>query len=215
MNQFKAARSGDLQQLRGALTVDNVNDGNVFGCTALHCAASDGHDECVKFCIEMGTNVNARANGGLTPLHVASSNGHVNVVRLLLNAGAMVEVTDRYGWTPLHRAIDTKRVDVARRLIDRGVMVSNVKLDEHVPEISDWITTFIDSRSNCRCAAIAFIGVHRYHRTTMTGNNDINVLQLISKHIWSSRLDDSWNGTTNKEHCQIQSSASYCQIKSL
>jgi ankyrin repeat protein len=80
MDQFKAARVGDLQQLRDVLTVDNVNDVD-RGWTALHWAASYGHDECVKFCIEMGANVNARTNVGWTPLHFASFQEHVNVVR--------------------------------------------------------------------------------------------------------------------------------------
>jgi hypothetical protein len=64
MNQFEAARVGDLQQLRVALSVDNLNDGDEYGCTALHYAAEYGHDECVKYCIEMGADVNARCNDG-------------------------------------------------------------------------------------------------------------------------------------------------------
>jgi hypothetical protein len=33
MNQFDAAENGDLQQLRVALTVENVNDGNEYSIT--------------------------------------------------------------------------------------------------------------------------------------------------------------------------------------
>jgi subtilase family serine protease len=68
--------------------------------------------------------------------------------------------------------------------------VSNVKLDEGLPAIPDWVTTFVEARSKCRTAAITIIGIHKYHRTTVTGNNDINVIKLISEHIWSTRLDD-------------------------
>jgi ankyrin repeat protein len=39
MSQFEAARIGDLQQLRVALTAGNVNDVDVYGRTALHWAA--------------------------------------------------------------------------------------------------------------------------------------------------------------------------------
>jgi hypothetical protein len=44
MDQIEAARSGDLQQLRVALTVDNVNnvDGSGNRLTALHWAAYKG-----------------------------------------------------------------------------------------------------------------------------------------------------------------------------
>jgi hypothetical protein len=37
MNQFEAAEMGDLQQLRVALTVNNVNAVDSDGWTALHC----------------------------------------------------------------------------------------------------------------------------------------------------------------------------------
>jgi ankyrin repeat protein len=111
---------------------------------------------------------------------------------VLLDAGAMVDATDKYGRIPLYYAIRDKRVAVARLLVDRGGKVSNVKLDEDVPAIPDRVTVFIESRSRCRFASIAIIGIHKYHRTTMTGNIDINVIKLISKHIWSMRMDDGW-----------------------
>jgi hypothetical protein len=36
MNQFDAARFGDLQQLRAALTMNNVSDVDSYNWTALH-----------------------------------------------------------------------------------------------------------------------------------------------------------------------------------
>jgi ankyrin repeat protein len=189
---FTSAWKGDLQQLRVALTVDNVNDVDGAGYTALHYAVSNGNVDCVKYCIEMGANVNARTITGYVPLLVASWNWHVDVVCVLLDVGAIVDATDYNGWTPLHRAINNKYVRVAQLLIDRGAKVSNVKLDEYVPAIPDWVTTFVESRSNCRSVSIAIIGIHKYRRTNVTGNNDINVLRLISKHIWSTRMDDMW-----------------------
>jgi ankyrin repeat protein len=196
MDQFEAAQHGDLQQLRVALTVDNVNDGDDDGrndCwTALHWAADNGHNECVKFCIEMGANVNARNNEGTTALHLASWEGHANVVCVLLDTGAIIDATDSDGWTPLYWAIRSKWVNVIHLLVDRGAKLSHVKLDKYVPSIPDWITTFIESRFKCRYAAITIIGIHKYRRTAVTGNNDINVLRLISKHIWSTRMDVAW-----------------------
>jgi hypothetical protein len=192
MDQFEAAREGDLQQLRVALTASNVNDIDGGGWTAFHWAAYDGSVDCLNYCIEMSANVSARTDEGWTPLHFASWNGHVNVVRVLLDAGVLVDVTDDYGWTPLYHALKYERVDVAQLLIDRGAKVSNVILDRDVPAIPDWVTAFVESRSNCRCAAIIIIGIHKYRRTTVTGNNDINVLRLVSKHIWSTRMDNVW-----------------------
>jgi ankyrin repeat protein len=144
--------------------------------------------------VEMGANVNARDGDGLTPLHFASS---VGVVRILLDAGATVDAPENSGWTTLFLAIRYNFVDNARVLIDRGANVSNVKLDNDVPAIPDWVSTFVASRSNCRCVAIVIIGIHKYHRTHMTGNNDINVLKLIAKHIWSTRMDGNWIANIN------------------
>jgi hypothetical protein len=194
MNQFEAVQRGDLDQLRAALTLDNVNVQNGFdGWTTLHCAAANGHVECSKYCIEMGAKVNAQSKNGYTPLHCASSHGFVDVVRLVLDAGAIVDATDREGWTPLYCAIRYNHIVVARLIIDRGGKVSNVKLDDRSPAIPDWITSFVASRSKCRTVAVAIIGIHRFQHTTITGNNDINVLKLIGKHIWSSQMDDGWS----------------------
>jgi hypothetical protein len=105
------------------------------------------------------------------------------MARVLLDAGAMVDEISNVGWTPLGYAICSKSFNVVRLLLDRGAKVSNVKLDESVPSIPDWVTAFVDSRSNCRTASIIIIGIQKYHRTTVTGNNDINVLKLISVRI--------------------------------
>jgi ankyrin repeat protein len=146
----------------------------------------------------MGGNVNVRDRRGSTPLHNASY--HVNVVRVLLEAGAMVDATDKGGHRPLCFAIRNNCVDVARLLLDRGAKVSNVQLNEVLPAIPNWVTTFVESRSNCRLASIFIIGMHKYRRTTMTGNNDINLLRLISKHIWSTRMDNAWVDTEKQEN---------------
>jgi hypothetical protein len=208
MDQFVAAKMGYLQQLRVALTVDNVNDCDEYGRTALHLAACNGQDECVKYCVKMGANVNARTNHGWTPLHIAAMDGRVDFARVFLDADVLVDATDNYGMTPLHFAIDNKRVDVAQMMIDQGAKVSNVKLDEYVPAVPDWITTFIESRSTCRFVAVIVIGIHKYHHTSVTGNNDINVLKLISKHIWSTQMDNAWPETRN-ERCMTQVNTIY------
>jgi ankyrin repeat protein len=196
MDRFEAAGDGDVNQLRRLLTIDNVDDVDPGGCTALHWAseASRNRLECVKLCLEMGANVNETDDCGLAPLHCASAKGYLDVVRVLLDVGATVDATNcyMYEWTPLYNAIRFGYVDTARLLIDRGGKVSNVKRDRCLPAIPDWVDTFIASRLRCRFAATVIIGIHKYHRTNVTGNNDINVLRSIGKHIWSTRMDDVW-----------------------
>jgi ankyrin repeat protein len=192
-NQFEAAREGDLDQLRVALTLGNVD--SVFGGsrTALHFAAWFGHFECVKLCLEMRANVNALSSIGHTPLYCASTKGHANIARLLLDAGANVHIADIDGLTPLYRALYHKHLDIARLLIDRGAMTSNVNVNPN------WVTSFSASRSKCRSVAVIIIAIHKFHQTNITGNNDINVLRLIGKHIWSTRMDGAWSKSKTKK----------------
>jgi ankyrin repeat protein len=161
--------------------------------TALHLAALGGHVDCVMWCLEMRANVSARDGVGCTPLHYASFvSGNVDIVRVLLDAGATVEARTNSRWSSLHCAIATDRVNVMRALIDRGAKVSNVQLDQYVPTIPAWVTTFVASRSKCRSVAVTIIGIHKFHRTRITGKNDHNVMRLIGKRIWSTRMDGVW-----------------------
>jgi ankyrin repeat protein len=188
----QAAEDGDLGSLRELLISGNVNNVNVYAQTTLHFAAKKGQTVCCSFVLEIGGDVNARAIDGSTPLYLASLNGRVEVTRVLLDAGATVDTPDKGGRTSLYHAIRYNRCNVAHLLIDRGASIKNVKLDDDVTGVPKWIYQIIASRSRSRTAAIALIGIHVYHRTTITGNNDINVLRLVGKHIWSSRMNDVW-----------------------
>jgi ankyrin repeat protein len=195
MNQFEAAGAGNLQTLRSLLTPNNVDDMDerVYGCTTLHVAVMWAHD-CVKLCLELGANVNLRAIDGWTSLHfVIDDKMGYQIARELLDAEAIIDAPiidalDGGETTPLQRALENTRVEVAQLLLDRGAKISNLKL----AVIPSWFTAFVASRSNCRGAAIIVIGIHKYHRTNITGNSDINVLRLVSKHVWSTRMDDVW-----------------------
>ena len=64
------------------------------GATVLHCAASNGHDECVKTILAAGGDVKAVDNNKRTPLILAAWHGHDNVVELLLDANAELWAKD-------------------------------------------------------------------------------------------------------------------------
>ena len=53
------------------------------GHTALHKAASNGHEAVVQVLVDEGADVNAKDDGGRTALHHASLNGHEAIVLLL------------------------------------------------------------------------------------------------------------------------------------
>jgi ankyrin repeat protein len=53
------------------------------GSTALHGAASGGHEAVVRLLVVLGADRDAIDNDGSTALHLAASEGHEAVVRLL------------------------------------------------------------------------------------------------------------------------------------
>jgi hypothetical protein len=79
MDQFRAAREGDLQKLRDALTVGNVNRMDVVGFTALHF----GRIECMKYCLDMHANVNNRNKYGSAQLRGFVNPSHSSKTKLL------------------------------------------------------------------------------------------------------------------------------------
>jgi hypothetical protein len=146
----------------------------------------------------MGAKVDARSSVGETALHRASCRGHVAIVRVLLCAGASVDATVDRGYNPLYYAIRYHQLEVARVLIDAGASVSKVKLNIYLAVIPDWVHELVSARTLCRRASMTLIGVHKFHRTQITGANDVNVIRHISKHIWSLRLDNAWIMTTGE-----------------
>lgn len=104
---FKAAKSGDVAQVKELLQSDNslvsIIDGD--GSTPLHYASWKGHKELAAFLLESGANVNAHnqnTHWGTTPLHAAAHGNRGAIVALLLEHGAEIHAADLNGNTPLH-----------------------------------------------------------------------------------------------------------------
>nr|XP_053654673.1 putative ankyrin repeat protein RF_0381 [Cherax quadricarinatus] len=53
--------------------------------TALHIAAAEGYDDCVKMLLDAGADVNCQDDDGRTPLHYAAENNNADIVQMLLN----------------------------------------------------------------------------------------------------------------------------------
>ncbi|RSL79515.1 hypothetical protein CEP51_007287 [Fusarium floridanum] len=75
--------------------------------TPLQAAASQGHDNVVRFLLDKGADANLGGGEYLTPLIAASVGGHENVVRTLLmkKHGVNVNFTDGYWGNALERAL--------------------------------------------------------------------------------------------------------------
>jgi ankyrin repeat protein len=78
----------ELLLSRGA-EIDEKNTSEYYeGYTPLFWAADENHEELVRFLIDNGANVNARAANGSTPLSIAAEAGHETMMDILNSNGA-------------------------------------------------------------------------------------------------------------------------------
>ena len=99
----------------------NVNEVNPDNkSTALHFAASKGHNASVEALLSWGAEVNLQNYIGYTPLHLACQHGHLICVLTLLKAGASFTLPENWGGLPIHKAASNNRVEVVKTLLEHG-----------------------------------------------------------------------------------------------
>lgn len=95
-----ASYSGNIQCLEFYINHNLLSDVNIASdqmFTPLHCAASRGHANVIKYLHGLGANINARAaEPGFLPLHLAMLNTQLSAVETLLNLGSHVTM-DKWG----------------------------------------------------------------------------------------------------------------------
>lgn len=101
-----------------------VTDRDVYGCTALMRAASNGDLGTVNVLLQHGSDVNAVSDNQETPLTFAVVWNRPRVVAALTNAGAALDWADDAGWTPLRYAIAERNWKIAEFLQDQGAPVT-------------------------------------------------------------------------------------------
>ena len=111
-----AVESGDFKATQKCLDAGAPIDG-VLGKTSyrvLHKAAKGGSIELVKFLIERGAEVNARAEYGWTPLDIAIKKNRKEVIQLLRANGGKtdVELTDKTSVTWLKMRLKAYKSDI-------------------------------------------------------------------------------------------------------
>lgn len=91
------------------------------GLTALHCAASRGHTECIDTLISLcGAHTDLIDTNGCTALHYAVTLGHADATSRLLDLEADPNRQDRKGRTPAHCGCSKGQLETVKLLKDRS-----------------------------------------------------------------------------------------------
>ncbi|KAK6067202.1 ankyrin repeat protein [Seiridium cupressi] len=91
-------------------------------CSALHCAARNGHLNCMLFYIkhDLFSDINCRAQWGVTLMHIAAEFDQLAVIRYLHQHGIDVNSTSMDGQVPLHRAVLCRQTQAIKVLVELG-----------------------------------------------------------------------------------------------
>jgi ankyrin repeat protein len=82
------------------------------GWSPIGYAAFQGHLEVVRFLLDSGADVDARAPNQATPLMFAARNGHIEVARLLIERGADVDLKSDTGASAMVWAAERGNTDI-------------------------------------------------------------------------------------------------------
>jgi len=115
-----SAVRGDDMTIRLLIDWDAKEAKDSKGGTALHHAASNGHDSTVRMLVEtLGAYKEAKNDIGETALHHAASNGHNSTVYMLVETlGADKEAKNNQGETALHCAAWDGHDSTVRMLVE-------------------------------------------------------------------------------------------------
>ena len=98
-----AIRAHNLKLVRAALCDEglDIDAVGVYGWTALHEAASCGHQDMVLILLDHGADPDIQDSvQKCTPIHFAAKNGHLEVVRSLVRSGARIDLRNAAGKIP-------------------------------------------------------------------------------------------------------------------
>lgn len=102
---------------------DNINSIDVYGYTALHHAASNGHKESLKFLIENNSDIDFQTHDSSknTGLHLAAKEGHLECVKFLVTHKAKLDCLNKDDEIPYQLALEKMHADCANYLREEMV----------------------------------------------------------------------------------------------
>lgn len=115
-----ASLQGDLDSIK--LMVDGQEaEINKTGWAPLHYAATNGHNDVVKYLVDHAAYIDAESPNGTTPLMMAARGGHIETVKLLLDEGADMRLKNQQGMNVIDFALLYNQQEIADGLRARWV----------------------------------------------------------------------------------------------
>ncbi|MNN24951.1 Ankyrin repeats (3 copies) [compost metagenome] len=113
-----ASLQGELDMVK--LMVDGEEaEINKKGWAPLHYAASNGHNEVVKYLVDHAAYIDAESPNGTTPMMMAARGGHIDTVKLLLDEGADLRLKNQQSMTAIDFAEQYNQKEIADGLKSR------------------------------------------------------------------------------------------------
>ncbi|MGO4302091.1 ankyrin repeat domain-containing protein [Cupriavidus sp. RAF12] len=113
-----ASLQGELDMVK--LMVDGMEaEINKKGWAPLHYAATNGHNDVVKYLVDHAAYIDAESPNGTTPLMMAARGGHIETVKLLLDEGADLRLKNQQGMTVIDFADQYNQKEIADGLKSR------------------------------------------------------------------------------------------------
>lgn len=127
-----AACNGDLHHVKNLIRAGaDPRKVDYDGRTALHLAASKGHEDIVIFLIKEGADVNCIDKFGNTPLLEAVMFGHNRIATLLVKKGASLNLQDSGSY--LCKVVASGGTALLKRLLTYGMDPNSKDYDQRTP----------------------------------------------------------------------------------
>lgn len=128
-----AIRVHNLKLVRAALCDEglDIDAVGVYGWTALHEAASCGHQDIVVILLDHGADPDIQDSvQKCTPIHFAAKNGHLEVVRSLVRSGARIDLRNAAGKIPQDWADEQCREFLQRERLTDVIKVTSTPVED-------------------------------------------------------------------------------------
>nr|WP_223158783.1 ankyrin repeat domain-containing protein [Wolbachia endosymbiont of Pentalonia nigronervosa] len=167
--------------LSKGISVNDITVGD--GWTPLHYAAFYDKLDTVKFLIDQGAYIKAKAANDFDkkPMHVAAQGGSKDVIEFFLSKGVNIDDTDQNNCTPLHYAAWQGELDTVKFLVSQG---ANVNAKDNKGNTPLDLATTIPVKIFLRQPQLNLINAARQ------GNLDM-VTEYVSKGVSLNAKDDN------------------------